>query len=77
MHHGQRDPGSRPTIEWNTCDLPTVPDLRYTSYVLRIGFALSILAAAAIVIAADKKPSDLTLHDLSGSKVSFETIAAR
>ncbi|MGB9456602.1 MAG: TlpA disulfide reductase family protein [Bryobacteraceae bacterium] len=51
--------------------MPTVPDLRYTSYVLRIGFALSILAAAAALIAADKKPSDLTLHDLSGNKVQL------
>jgi len=39
--------------------------------VLRFGLAASILAAAASLIAADKKPSDLTLHDLSGKKVQL------
>ncbi len=38
---------------------------------LRFGFALSILAATVSLIAADKKPSDLTLHDVSGKKVQL------
>lgn len=41
------------------------------AYVLRFGLTASILAAAASLIAADKKPSDLTLHDLSGKKVQL------
>ncbi|MGA2738338.1 MAG: TlpA disulfide reductase family protein [Bryobacteraceae bacterium] len=36
---------------------------------LRIAFALSLIAA--ILSAADKKPSDLTLRDLSGKKVQL------
>ena len=51
--------------------LPRTFDLRYTSYVLRFGFAALILAAVVTLIAADKKPSDLTLHDLSGKKVQL------
>jgi thiol-disulfide isomerase/thioredoxin len=45
--------------------------MRYINYVFRLGFVLSILAAAATLIAADKKPSDLSLHDLSGKKVQL------
>jgi thiol-disulfide isomerase/thioredoxin len=38
--------------------------------VLKLRFLASILAAAAaLVLAADRKPSDLTLADLSGKKV--------
>ena len=51
--------------------LPSTLGLRYTSYVLRFGLAVSILAAAAPLIAADKKPSDLALHDLSGKRVQL------
>jgi thiol-disulfide isomerase/thioredoxin len=49
--------------------LPTSRDLRYTNSMLRIVFALSL--AGAILSAADKKPSDLTLRDLSGKKVQL------
>ncbi|MGA8582176.1 MAG: TlpA disulfide reductase family protein [Bryobacteraceae bacterium] len=38
---------------------------------LRLGFAALTLAAAASLMAADKKPSDLTLHNLSGKKVQL------
>jgi thiol-disulfide isomerase/thioredoxin len=51
--------------------LPNAIRLRYTSYVRRFRLALSIFAAVAILIAADKKPSDLTLHDLTGKKVQL------
>ncbi|MGA2117855.1 MAG: TlpA disulfide reductase family protein [Bryobacteraceae bacterium] len=47
----------------------TAIDLRYTTYVLGFRFAASILVAAAVLAAADPKPSDLTLVDLSGKKV--------
>jgi len=57
--------------------LPNTLHLRYTSYVLRFGIAVPILAAAVTLIAADKKPSDLTLRDLSGKRSSFAIIAAR
>jgi thiol-disulfide isomerase/thioredoxin len=38
---------------------------------LRFGFTALILAASATPMAAARKPSDLTLHDLSGKKVQL------
>src|SRR5579863_5070861 len=42
---------------------------------LRIAFAFSL--TAAILFAADKKPSDLTLRDLSGKKVQLREYRGR
>ena len=45
--------------------------MRYTSLMRRVKWALTILAAIPVLSAADKKPSDLILHDLSGKKVQL------
>jgi thiol-disulfide isomerase/thioredoxin len=44
--------------------------LRYTGLMPRLAFSILLIATAALT-AADKKPSDLTLHDLSGKKVQL------
>ena len=68
---GSRFESARTRFAKAQVSLPNTLHLRYTSYVLRSGIAVPILAAAVTLIAADKKPSDLALRDLSGKKVQL------
>ena len=45
--------------------------MRYTICVTRFRSAVALVAAAAALLAADKKPADLTLRDLAGKKVQL------
>jgi thiol-disulfide isomerase/thioredoxin len=51
--------------------------LRYTRSVLRIAFATSLFLFTATMSAADKKPADLTLRDVSGKKVQLKDYRGR
>jgi len=51
--------------------------LRYIIYVRYRLCAISTLAAAAVLAAADKKPSDLSLRDVAGKKVQLRAFRGK